>query len=187
MFEVNRFRLALQYLGQWVAYFFLTYLERPLAKLKKTIHDDTDDLQKNLPTAANKIGMALAAVFRLVLAALELIHKAWDALPKDVITGLLAIAAVAKIVSSGPVGILLAMLVAALALYEDYTTWAEGGTSLIDWSSAEGALEGFRSAWDSFKGYRDRHFPGVSRYHQLGGGQCRKAGRRAGYGLWLGI
>lgn len=151
LFEINRFRLTLQYLGQWVAYFFLTYLERPLAKLKKTIHDDTDALQKNLPTAANKIGMALAAVFRLVLAALELIHKAWDALPKDVIAGLLAIAAVAKIVSAGPVGVLLAMLVAALALYEDYTTWAEGGTSLIDWSSAEGALEGFRGAWDSFK------------------------------------
>lgn len=151
LFEINRFRLTLQYLGQWVAYFFLTYLERPLAKLKKTIHDDTDNLQKNLPTAANKIGMALAAVFRLVLAALELIHKAWDALPKDIIAGLMAIAAAAKIVSAGPVGVLLAMLVAALALYEDYITWAEGGTSLIDWGSAENALAGFREAWDSFK------------------------------------
>lgn len=151
LFEVSRFRLTLQYLGQWVAYFFLTYLERPLAKLKKTIHDDTDNLQKNLPSAADKIGQALAAVFRLVLAALKLIHDAWDTIPKDVIAGLLGIAAVAKIISSGPVGILLAMLVAALALYEDYLTWADGGVSLIDWSSAQGALDTFRTAWNDFK------------------------------------
>ena len=65
LFEIQRFRLTLQYLGQWVAFFFLTYMERPLAKLKKTIHDDTDDLQKNIPTAANKIGQALAGTGKL--------------------------------------------------------------------------------------------------------------------------
>ena len=151
LFEVSRFKLTLQYLGQWVAYFFLTYLERPLAKLKKTIQGDTDSLQKNLPNAADKIGQALAAVFRLVLAALKLIHSAWDALPKDVIAGLLAIAAVAKMISAGPVGILIGMLLAALALYEDYLTWADGGVSLIDWGQAQGALDTFRAAWDDFK------------------------------------
>lgn len=151
LFEVQRFRLTLQYLGQWVAFFFLTYMERPLAKLKKTIHDDTDDLQKNIPTAANKIGQALAALFRLVLAFLELTHKAWDALPKDIIAGLLAIGATAKMISAGPVGILIGLLLTALALYEDYQTWKDGGVSLFDWGKAEGSLARLKEIWDDFK------------------------------------
>ena len=150
LFEVGRFRLTLQYLGQWVGYFFLTYLERPLARLKKTIQTDNDNLKKNLPETANKLGLAAAALFRLVLAGFDLVHKGWETVPKDIIAGLAAIGAAAKLLSMGPVGILIGAIVTLLALWDDYQTFLDGGVSLVPWEKFEGQIDSIQEAWDRF-------------------------------------
>lgn len=49
-----------------------------------------------------------------------------------------------------PIGAIIGVAVAILALYDDFMTWKEGGDSLIDWSAWEPGINAALSAIDAF-------------------------------------
>lgn len=53
-----------------------------------------------------------------------------------------------KVISLSPVGIVLALAAAIVALWDDYRTWKEGGKSLIDWGKWE---PGIKAATEGIK------------------------------------
>lgn len=79
-----------------------------------------------------------------------------DSTTQMVILGILGIAAAWKYLNvaflATPVGAVVALGLALLALYDDYMTWKEGGDSLIDWSAWE---PGINAAIDAVVFLRD--------------------------------
>lgn len=79
-----------------------------------------------------------------------------DSTTQMVILGVLGIAAAWKYLNlaflATPIGMVLSLGLALLALYDDYMTWKEGGDSLIDWSAWE---PGINSAIEAITFLRD--------------------------------
>lgn len=79
-----------------------------------------------------------------------------DSTTQMVILGILGIAAAWKFLNLGflatPIGMVVALGAAILALYDDFMTWKEGGDSLIDWEAWE---PGITSAMDAVAALRD--------------------------------
>jgi hypothetical protein len=57
-----------------------------------------------------------------------------------------------------PVGAIVALGIAILALYDDYKTWTEGGESLIDWSKWKTEIDMVTSLMDGFKSTLKKSF-----------------------------
>lgn len=98
-------------------------------------------------------------VFRLIQAAGD-IREWWNKLDKGTqqlieVFGALVLAW--RILNSAflmsPIGLITALGLAIIALYDDYRTWKEGGKSLIDWGKwkpeIDSALDGIGKLWES--------------------------------------
>lgn len=104
----------------------------------------------------DRIGKIIATVIRLVLSfaditsqisaraieAVRWIMDRFDGLDqgtKDLIESIALLAAgwwaLNKVMALSPVGLVLALAAAVLALWDDFRTWKEGGKSLIDWGA----------------------------------------------------
>ncbi|QUG75968.1 transglycosylase SLT domain-containing protein [Erwinia sp. E602] len=118
-----------------------------LDSLRKLVLDNFPKIEgvitsgiKGLLWLADVIGRV---IFRLMEAAGEIMDW-WDGLDKSTkqlieIFGGLVVAwrVLNSAFLTSPIGIITALGVAILALYDDYKTWKEGGKSLIDWAKWE--------------------------------------------------
>lgn len=112
-----------------------------------------EKLYKNMPQIQNVLERLIKAVFKGVEATAELGVRLWSILTRvydffarlDKATDgwstiIVGIVAAWKLLNlsflATPLGLLLSLGAALLALYDDYQTFQEGGKSLFDWSSA---------------------------------------------------
>ena len=147
-FEFSRMKMSLQYAGQWVAYYFLKYIEKPLQRAKEALREFNDQFQIDLPKSTQKVAQVLSWFFRLGAAGLKALLSLggslmdlWEAMPKELKIVGAAIGAAFGIASLGPIGLVAAALILLLGLLDDYQTWAAGGESLFDWSGMADAME----------------------------------------------
>ena len=116
MFEFQRLKLEATYALQWIGYYLIKYIEKPLAQLKLGFKSFNDELVKSMPSWTKNIAQVLSWIVRLGLAAWE-IRKA-----------ILAIGAAFmgfRLISllSSPIGLMIAGMLALLLLIDDYNTY----------------------------------------------------------------
>lgn len=108
---------------------------------------------KGLLSLADVIGRV---IYRLIQAAGDL-RTWWNTLDKgtqQLIETFGALIIAWRVLNSAfltsPIGIITALGVAILALYDDYKTWKEGGKSLIDWEKWQPGIDSAKKALDWF-------------------------------------
>ncbi|ASN68781.1 hypothetical protein 7AX3_42 [uncultured Caudovirales phage] len=164
----NRFMTSLRAFGQMagmardkIGSSLAEGLSGSIDTLRKQIVDNFPKIEqtiisgvKGLLWLAETIGRV---VYRLIQAGADIMSW-WSSLDKSTqrlieIFGGLVIAW--RILNSAflmsPIGIITALGLAILALYDDYKTWREGGKSLIDWSKWEPQIKGAIKGIDNLK------------------------------------
>lgn len=129
-------------------------------KLRKQILDNFPKIEstitrgvKGLLWLADVIGRV---VFRLIQAAGD-IREWWNHLDKGTqqLIGTFGALVVAwRVLNSAflasPIGLITALGLALIALYDDYKTWKEGGKSLVDWEEWQPGIEAAKKGLDWF-------------------------------------
>lgn len=138
-------RFAFQALYQGVASKFFPLLMKQSESLRNALYANMPKIQAILERFVGLIFASLTAIGQLASRMWSLLGRVYDffvALHKVTngwSTIILGAAAAWKILNlaflASPLGILLALGVAILALYDDFKTAQEGGRSLINWSS----------------------------------------------------
>ncbi|KAB8305806.1 lytic transglycosylase domain-containing protein [Rouxiella chamberiensis] len=129
-------------------------------KLRKQILDNFPKIEstitrgvKGLLWLADVIGRV---VFRLIQAAGD-IREWWNSLDKgtqQLIETFGALIVAWRVLNSAflasPIGLITALGLALIALYDDYKTWKEGGKSLVDWEEWQPGIEAAKKGLDWF-------------------------------------
>lgn len=132
--------------------------EKAASKLYVGLGNDLERLRQFIIRNSDAIVRAIEFTTRVILTLAEVLvryigrgieifeklHAAFERLPpnmRKIIEYTLGIAAAWRIFSNlltlSPIGIVLRIAAALVALYDDYETWKEGGKSLIDWAKWE--------------------------------------------------
>ena len=146
---------------QWVGFFFLKHVQKPLSNLQNMLRSWNDRFGKSLPKVSEIIGQAMAGIVRIITRVIqvvqkggELIFKLLDRIPGKIKIIGLAILGINAFLKMGPLGKFITLISLALLLVDDFFTYLEGGESLLAplWEKLTGLFSGFK---DSGKGVLD--------------------------------
>lgn len=156
---------------QWVGFYLLKYIEKPIQQVKDALGGVNDKLAKTLPVWSEKIGQALSWIVRLggtLIRGAGLVFKAiqrvFDMIPGNVKIAIAAFGVLAAFIKMGPIGKLIAVLTAALVLLEDFFTFLDGGDSLLGpvWKTLIGIFDSFtRGGGTALSFFSDEFLPGL--------------------------
>ncbi len=162
MNEVRSLGAAFVILGQKVATTLTTKLTGDLHRFRDGVVDNFGRIAGIIEKVAGGIFMVADVISTLALRGMQAIGAVvdWfnglDGTVKTIIETVAALGVAWKLLSTGflatPIGRIVAVGAAILALYDDYKVWKEGGKSLIDWSQWE---PGIQLAMKGIKTLRD--------------------------------
>lgn len=151
MNEVRGLGAAFIILGQKVATTLTTKLTGDLHRFRDGVVDNFGRIAGIIEKVANGIFMVADVISTLALRGMQAIGAVvdWfnglDGTVKTIIETVAALGVAWKLLSAGflatPVGRIIAVGTAILALYDDYKVWKEGGKSLIDWEQWEPGIK----------------------------------------------
>lgn len=159
MNEVRSLGAAFIILGQKVATTLTTKLSADLRRFRDGVVDNFGRIAGIVEKVANGIFMVADVISTLALRGMQAIGAVvdWfnglDGTVKTIIETVAALGLAWKLLSAGflstPIGRILLLGAAILALYDDYQVWKEGGQSLIDWSQWEPGIKaaGYGIRW----------------------------------------
>ncbi len=162
MNEVRSLGAAFIILGQKVATTLTTKLSGDLHRFRDGVVDNFGRIAGIIEKVANGIFMVADVISTLALRGMQAIGAVvdWfnglDGTVKTIIETVAALGVAWKLLSAGflatPVGRIVAVGAAILALYDDYKVWKEGGKSLIDWEQWE---PGIKAAGEGIRWIKD--------------------------------
>lgn len=151
MNEVRSLGAAFIILGQKVATTLTTKLSGDLHRFRDGVVDNFGRIAGIIEKVANGIFMVADVISTLALRGMQAIGAVvdWfnglDGTVKTIIETVAALGVAWKLLSAGflatPLGRIVAVGAAILALYDDYKVWKEGGKSLIDWEQWEPGIK----------------------------------------------
>jgi hypothetical protein len=157
-YDIQTLFVRLKMLKEWIAYYLIRYLEPYIKDFKAFINWLLDKLGEDLPGLARKVARAMSTVLSPVLATIKVlgmaIGKFYDfivSLPDNVKKWGAIFAAVGAVIMSGPFGLMIAGLSAAMLLLEDFVGYMNGWDSSADlapiWEALLKFSEGTGSEW----------------------------------------
>jgi hypothetical protein len=173
MFEFTRLKQEASYALNWVGYYLMKYLQRPLADIKEKFRTFNDMVIKNMSVWTEKIARGIYYVLevgRHFLVFLTDVGKhlknMWDSFPDGVKKAIVAITALQAVLSAGPLGRAIMLISALLLLIDDYYGYMEGKDALLGkyWDKLNNFLDTAKQKyeelkatvepyWDKFIGY----------------------------------
>lgn len=164
----NRFMTSLRAFGQMagmardkIGSNLAEGLSGSIDTLRKQIVDNFPKIEQTITSGVKGVlwlaGVIGRVVYRLIQAGGDIMQW-WSSLDKSTqslieVFGALVLAW--KLLNSAfltsPIGMITALGLAILALYDDYKTWKEGGQSLIDWKKWEPQIKGAIKGVDDLK------------------------------------
>jgi len=151
MNEVRTLGAAFVILGQKVATTLTTKLTGDLHRFRDGVVDNFGRIAGIIEKIAGGIFMVADVISTLALRGMQAIGSVvdWfnglDGTVKTIIETVAALGVAWKLLSTGflatPIGRIVAVGAAILALYDDYKVWKEGGKSLIDWEQWEPGIK----------------------------------------------
>ena len=167
--EMKTLWAAVGILGDKVASVLTKQMSEDIRRLRIWLVSNFDMITKVIVWASQKfieIGAIVTRFARAAVVAAQDIVQWWgrlDGSSRTLIETFGLILAAWYLLNRGfvlsPIGAVAALAAGLFALYEDYKTWKEGGTSLIDWGKwgpqIENALSGFNALRDALSGFAD--------------------------------
>lgn len=150
------------------------------AKLQGGVGHDIDRLRERLVSNFGRISDVIAWVARIILrladgmvtlflraeTLAEKVYVWWEKLNSTTrkwVVGIGLADIALRLLSKGflatPLGRIVAIGAALLALYDDYQTWKAGGKSLIDWKQWSGDIDGAIAAFDKLEAAWEKVWP----------------------------
>lgn len=169
-FEFARMKLEATYALQWIGYYFMKYMEGPIKQIKQTLSDINGLIVKTMPSWTKVIAQVMSwfarmgvTTFRVFMDIIRVFNELGSAIPRNLKLIGAAVAALALIIQTGPVGIITASLLALILLLDDFYTYLDGGESQFGpfWKKLEdfynklkgtGIIDDFKQGWkDAFE------------------------------------
>lgn len=151
MVELRGLGAAFTVLSQKVASLMVGRLSEDIKTFKNLLVANFENIAKAVSIVLDLLFRITAAVSRLVVFGVSLIGRLVGWFDRLSGSGKLVVAALAAIVvgwralslviMASPIGVILALGTAILAVWEDYNTWREGGKSFIDWKTWENEIQ----------------------------------------------
>lgn len=133
MFEFTRLKQEAAYALQWVGYYLMKYLNRPINDAKKQFKDFNDMFIINMSQWTEKIARSMVYIINIGLHFVELlkhigkaIYEAWDAFPQGVKAATIALAGFFAVLRMSPIGRIVTLMGSLLLLVDDYFGYMEG-------------------------------------------------------------
>lgn len=181
IFEFTRLKQEASYALQWVGYYLMKYLARPLAQAKATFKSFNDSLIKNMPNWTEKIARALTYIINIGIHFVQLLknigkaaYDLWGSFPKGVKIAIASLAALFYFINASPIGRFITMIGTMLLLIDDYFGYMEGKQAAMGpiWDKLNGYMgiakqkleewgQALSPVWDKFAGYLDTGQQGV--------------------------
>lgn len=173
MFEFTRLKQEASYALNWVGYYLMKYLQKPLADIREKFKTFNDMVIKNMSVWTEKIARGIYYVLevgRHFLVFLTDVGKhlknMWDSFPDGVKKAIVAITDLQAVLSAGPLGRAIMLISALLLLIDDYYGYMEGKDALLGkyWDKLNNFLDTAKQKyeelkatvepyWDKFIGY----------------------------------
>lgn len=136
--DIQKMQITLKAFFERVAYYFIKYLQKPLARIGSKLTEWRKKFTANIDKYAERIGRigdVVGRVAEVILTVIEYLGKIVnyvnEKLPAST-KGFLAVAtAVGLAIVKGPLGWILLALTAIILLIDDFLTWKRGGKSLL--------------------------------------------------------
>lgn len=135
-FEFKRMKLEGTYALQWIGYYFIKYMSGPIGDIKTDLSDINDKIIKTMPNWTKVVAQVMSwfAQFGITtVRAIKDLDRGFNDIGQDIPKNMkligAAIGALALVVETGPVGILIGAFTILILLLNDFYTYLDGGES----------------------------------------------------------
>ena len=133
IFEFTRLKQEASYALNWVGYYLMKYLQKPLADIREKFKTFNDAVIKGMSVWTEKVARGIYYVIEVGRHFLEFIvdvgkhlKNLWDSFPKGAKIAIAAITAINVALSAGPLGRSIMLISTLLLLIDDYYGYMEG-------------------------------------------------------------
>lgn len=175
-FEFTRLKQEIAAGMQWVAYYIVKDLAKPLGDAKKTLKTINNYIITNLPRITRTIATGFGfvrniafAVWRVLSGIGKRINEFWKRLPHNGRVAFLALGTAIAAFLAGPIGAMAMAIGGVLLLLDDYFAYMDGKKSLFgeQWEKLNSVLELCNKAWSIMVDYVSRFFHWVEHSERL--------------------
>lgn len=135
-FQFTRFKNAIAYASEWVAYHIIRNISGPLDKARKSMSSMVDFVIQEMPSWTKKVADVLTMVLKLVDTVIRVgsnllgvMMRFWNSFPAGVKIAIGALALLSLALMSGPVGQIAFAIGGLVLLIDDYFAWVDGRKS----------------------------------------------------------
>ena len=178
LFEFQRLKQEASYALNWIGYYLMKYLQKPLADIKTKFKEFNDSVIKNMRTWTEKIARGLYYVIEVGRHFLEFLgdigrhlKKLWDSFPEGAKKAIAAIAAINLALAAGPLGRSIMLLSGLLLLIDDYYGYMEGKEAALGpyWDKLNDFLERAQEGYDALLKAAEPFWEKVTYYAKIAG------------------
>lgn len=150
VFEFTRLKQEASYALQWVGYYLMKYLSKPLEDAKKSFKNINDSIIKNMPVWTDKVARALVYIINIGIHFWDLLKSIgktvkdiWMSFPRGVKIATASLAGFFMLLKGHPLGRLITLMGTFLLLVDDYFGYMEGKNAAMG------------GVWDKLNGFID--------------------------------
>ena len=133
IFEFTRLKQEASYALNWVGYYLMKYLQKPLADIRAKFKEFNDMVIKGMSVWTEKVAKAIAYVIEagrhlldFVVDLTKNVKKFWDSFPEGVKTAIKAVAVLTAVLTASPLTRALMAVGTLILLIDDYYGHMEG-------------------------------------------------------------
>jgi hypothetical protein len=138
IFEFTRLKQEASYALNWIGYYLMKYLQRPLGDIHKSFKALNDTLIRNMSVWTAKVAKGIFYIIEVGRHFLEFLANIgralwniWDSFPRGVKIAIAALTTLGLIVKASPIGRFIWLLGTLLLLIDDYYGYMEGKDALL--------------------------------------------------------
>lgn len=178
LFEFQRLKQEASYALNWVGYYLMKYLQRPLGDIKEKFKSFNDSVIKNMRTWTEKIARGIYYIIEVGRHFLEFLgdigrhlKKLWDSFPEGAKKAIAAITAINVALAAGPLGRSIMLLSGLLLLIDDYYGYMEGKEAALGpyWDKLNAFLERAQEGYDALLKAAEPFWETVTKYAKIAG------------------
>lgn len=150
VFEFTRLKQEASYALQWVGYYLMKYLSKPLDDAKKSFKNINDSIIKNMPVWTDKVARALVYIINIGIHFWDLLKSIgktvkdiWMSFPRGVKIATASLAGFFMLLKASPLNRMIALISSLLLLVDDYFGYMEGKNAAMSgvWNKLNGFID----------------------------------------------
>jgi hypothetical protein len=164
-FEFKRMKLEAGYALQWIGYYFIKYMNGPITSIKKELTSINNVIVKEMPSWTKEVAKVMSwfaqfgiTTVRAIKDVIRIFDDIGSGIPKNIKLIGAAIVGLGAIISTGPIGILIAIFTGLILLLDDFYTYLDGGESQFGpfWKKLVEMFDKFKGIGDIVDGIKQK-------------------------------